>query len=292
MMNAYKLTRTVAAFEHIMPVARNGMHIVKAGHAKGQPNKGVTLAPEIIVERHKLPDHIYKTGTFDDIVVSDCHDDCGSYSKVTIGGDHMVAYDSIAYQLTKVHNKRFGLVWVDAHADINTAKTSVTGNKHGMVISNLMGLCNSIKGLYDISNNYLLPENIVYIGLRSVDPPEKDIIRENDIVNFSSDMVRLCGGAHHINYALQWVLKDCDHIHVSFDVDVIDPKQFPATGTPVKNGISYRQVTELTKRLYYDYRVKSMDLVEYDPEKDDKDFSCGMLATDIITSTFTNGYAF
>lgn len=270
---------------------KRGLNIVCSGHAKGQPNKGVAYAPSVIVDKFNLPDIVHKSNHYDDIHVTDSHRDCiDDYDTITIGGDHMIAYDSIAYQLTKIPNKKFGLVWVDAHSDINTYESSVTKNKHGMVVSNLMGIDNSINGPYDISNNYLMSENIAYVGLRSVDPPEKEFIKEYNINSITSDDINMGGGTFFINHVLQWKLRHCDHIHVSFDVDVMDPKIFPATGTPVPNGIDYRRVSEMTAQFYNDLRIKSMDLVEYDPSKDDKDFACGKIATDIITSSFTNSF--
>lgn len=280
------------AAEHLAPMAKRGIHIVRAGHASGQPNRGVEAAPSVIIDHHNLPMHLKNTGSYEHITVSDSYDDYDDYDKVTVGGDHMVAYDSIAYQLTRMKNTRLGVIWIDAHADINSERTSDTGNKHGMVLSSLMGRCDSVRGKYDVGDNPLLPENLVYVGLRSVDPPERSIINREGIANFNSDMVNLTGGSFHINCALLWYLRDCDHIHVSFDVDVMDPKQFPATGTPVPGGISFRCASQMAHRLFNDHRVRSMDLVEYDPLMDDKDLTCGLMATDIITTTFTNGYSF
>lgn len=273
---------------------KRGLNIVRSGHAKGQPNGGVIHAPNVILEHFDLPGHIHNSNKYDDINVVDSHRECiDGYDTITLGGDHMVAYDSVSYQLTQVPSKKFGLIWIDAHADINTFTTSVTKNKHGMVVSNLLGLDDSVRGPYDIHNNLLRPGNIVYIGLRSVDPPEREIMNELGIKAVSSEFINLGGGTIFIKHALDWILRDCDHIHVSFDVDVMDPHIFPATGTPVPDGINdYRKVSEITSILYNDLRVRSMDLVEYDPTMDDVEYSCGLLATDILTSSFTNTYSF
>lgn len=292
MAHAYKLLRNTNIINNLLPSMTNGLHIVKAGYARGQPNTGVTKAPSVIIDHHNLPYHIGKAGIFDDIAISSFYQDYKNYKKVTIGGDHMVAYDSIAYQLTKIKNKKFGLIWVDAHADINTFLTSVTGNKHGMVVSNLMGMCNSIEGSFDISKNYLLPENIVYIGLRSIDLPEREILDRYDIVYYTADELYSYPTNFLVEFSLKQTLGHCEHIHVSFDVDVINPLEFNATGTPVPNGISFNTANKMCKSFFRDDRVKSMDLVEYDPDKDDETYSCGLLATDLIVTTFTNGYAF
>lgn len=280
---------------HLFRSVSRGLNIVKSPFVFGQRNVGPSKAPTILLDIHNLKGHIEASNTYYDIIVSDRHGTVDEeYDTITIGGDHMVAYDSISYQLTKTPSKKFGLIWIDAHTDINTQHTSLTNNKHGMVVSNLMGLDDCIVGPFDDfkkKGNVLDPQNIVYIGARDIDPGEQHIINEHDI-NVLGSPGSPGSMANHVTHALQWLLKDCDHIHVSFDVDVMDPATFPATGTPVANGIGFRTVTEMTKILYHDTRVRSMDLVEYDPEKDDRNYTCGLLATDIITSTFTNNYAF
>jgi arginase len=282
MLHAYKLKRS---FPALAPAFKRGLNIIKSGHANGQPNKGVIRAPSILLDHHNLIERIEKSCKYDDIAVTNTHGYFDDYVHLTIGGDHMVAYDSIAYQLSKIDNKRFGLVWIDAHSDINTIDTTNSFNKHGMVVSNLMKIDNTIKKKCEF--NKLLSENIVYIGLRDVEQKERYLIDEYGIENVSSHEIHMMGIQCYINWALQCVLKDCDHIHISFDVDVMDPSIFPATGTPVPDGLSYKHVMDCARIINNDLRVKSMDIVEYDPSKDDKEYSCGLLCNDIIVSTLT-----
>lgn len=270
-----------------VPFTKRGLNIIRSPHAFGQPNKGVISAPDILLKYHNLVDIIEDTKTYEDIKITNDYESCEyHYDNLTIGGDHMVAFDSIAYQLSKINNKRFGLVWIDAHADINTRDTTNTNNKHGMVISNLMKIDDSID-TNNVMFEKLLPHNIVYIGLRDVEQKEVDIINEHKIEHCSSEQIHRAGAQRFIDYALKWILHDCDHIHVSFDVDVMDPKLFPATGTPVDNGLSYRHVMDITNTLKNDLRVKSMDIVEYDPSMDHVEFPCGALCNSIITSVLT-----
>ena len=287
MQHAYKLTRMLPLnyITKTVPYYKNGLNIIKAGHANGQPNMGVKQGPNVLLDYHNLYRAIESTGTYDDIVVTDTHGGYDNYDHLTIGGDHMIAFDSIAYQLSMHESKRVGVIWIDAHADINTKSTTNSFNKHGMVVSNLMKIDDSIYTHH--SFNALLPENIVYVGLRDVEPKEQELIDEFKIENCSSDQIHMSGVYHYLYHALKWTLKDCDHIHVSFDVDVMDPIIFPATGTPVDKGLDYNQVMEITRILKNDHRVKSMDMVEYDPTKDDDRYSCGLMCNDIILSTLT-----
>jgi arginase len=133
-----------------------------------------------------------------------------------------------------------------------------------MVVSGLMGL-QSFWGEM-IKKGYELPfKNIVYIGVHDQDDYEKDFVAKNDIKFYTRDDVRKYGTAEIVNLVLREDLSHVDNIHVSFDVDVMDPFVFPCTGVPVPDGLSFDEVTNLMGYISSDHRVKSLDVVEFNP---------------------------
>ncbi|KAI0690578.1 hypothetical protein BC835DRAFT_1363861, partial [Cytidiella melzeri] len=159
----------------------------------------------------------------------------GGYAKegvlpVTLGGDHSLAMGTISGTLEQYPDAC--VIWVDAHADINTALTTDTGNIHGMPVSFLLGLGPAISEFSWIKP-VLKPNHIVYIGLRDVDAGEKRILKENGIKAFSMHEVDRYGIGHVVEMALDHVNPTRERpIHLSFDVDALDPTVAPSTGTP------------------------------------------------------------
>lgn len=177
---------------------------------------------------------------------------------INIGGDHSMAISTVASSLNKY--KDLKVIWIDAHPDINTFKNSKTKNYHGMPLSFLTGLDYNPK--FSFIKNILPMKNILYIGIRDIDDFEKKIINEKKInyisvqdirKNFKSSMVK-------INNFI-----DDSPIHVSFDVDAIDPKYLPCTGTPVKNGLNIKESKNLMKYLEK-YNLVTIDITELNLE--------------------------
>jgi arginase len=178
---------------------------------------------------------------------------------ITIGGDHSIAMSTIGSSLQKYKNLK--VVWVDAHSDINTPESSLTNNIHGMPLSVLMGNSN----LIDIPVK-LKKENLTYIGIRDLDAYEKNFIENENISLFTSSYVQKYG-IHHV--VEQMNITENDTIHLSIDVDVIDPSIFKATGTPVQCGISPEHINLLIQ--YLKPNIVSSDIVEYNPLISDLD---------------------
>lgn len=183
---------------------------------------------------------------------------------LTIGGDHSVAAGSLSAILRSRPDTC--VVWVDAHADINTDKTSSSGNMHGMPVAMLMQMMakEDTPGwdwIYDVPK--LKPARIVYIGLRSVDDGEKKFLQQYGIHAYSMSQV----DEHGIGKVCAMALEDvdpynCRPIHLSLDVDGIDPYYTPSTGTPVEGGLSLRECRYICETLASTKRLCSMDLVE------------------------------
>ena len=272
---ACALERTVAL--GLCNSFKNNLRIFNAPITKGQHYKGVDKAGSILLNDYNLVNRLTATGEFGTISVHDSpdpektlindilkHTDCQSDMVLSLGGDHLMSFYSIAAQLIRAGPGNLGVVWCDAHTDINTQKTSITGNKHGMVVAALMGL-ESFWG-ERISDKYkLLPENIVYVGTRDVDPPEQEMLQKYNIKCYTSEQIKKWGVYQIMNKVLYQDLAHVPLLHLSHDVDVMDPSEFPCTGTVVKDGLSVAESVTINRWMRNDTRLWSMDLVEYNP---------------------------
>jgi len=185
---------------------------------------------------------------------------------LTLGGDHSLAIGSIAGMCSAYPD--LTVVWVDAHADINTPITSPTGNIHGMPIAFLMGLIDSskIRG-FEWLKPCLKPSNLVYVGLRDVDSGERKILAEHGIQAFSMHEVDKYGISKVMEMALDHINPDRSKpIHLSFDVDGIDPGIVPSTGTRVRGGLNWREARYICETLHQTNKLVGMDVVEVNPD--------------------------
>jgi len=187
---------------------------------------------------------------------------------VTMGGDHSLAIGSISAAVEH-WGKDLGIVWVDAHADINTETTSGSGNIHGMPLAFLCGLMKGQVPGFEWFKPCLDPSRIVYIGLRHVDFHEKFLIRDNNIKAFSLREVDKYGIGKVMDMALAY-LNPHPHrkipIHLSFDIDSIDPFVCPSTGTRAGGGLSYREGCFICETVSETGCLVGLDLVELNPD--------------------------
>lgn len=198
---------------------------------------------------------------------------------LTIGGDHSISMGTIAEILK--YDDNVGIIYFDAHTDINTELTSPTQNAHGMVLSALCGMCtsnlNKIRG-----NNILKQDNIFWIGTRSIDEDEKNNIKHPTNI-YSCARIQQIGFASTLDEILGKILeKGLKHIHVSFDIDVMDPNIIPATGVRVQGGLAIEDCMVFIEWLSNLPQICSIDFVEYNPLLDDKDFSSGKWCVNTI----------
>ena len=189
-----------------------------------------------------------------------------------LGGDHSIAMGSLAGILRA--RPRTGVLWVDAHADLNTPATSRTGNMHGMPLGMLMegmGVNHkSIPGcewLAEEGAPKLKSDSLVYIGLRDVDNEEKKVIKDLGITAFTMFDIDKLGIGKVMEMAMQHLLKnDSDRpIHLSYDIDAADPSIAPATGTSVIGGLNYREAHYVAEATVASGLLASADLVEFNP---------------------------
>jgi arginase len=179
---------------------------------------------------------------------------------LTIGGDHSIALSSLNASLAIDPNLK--VIWVDAHADINTFETSPSGNLHGMPLAFLFGIM-QVDSEKTSWINRLKPENLVYIGLRDVDPGEQHSLDELGIKYFTAEDVANTGIDKVLLDTYSYLnMDETTNLHLSFDVDGVDPKYFPATGTPVSKGLSLNDAKSIIQTAFKNYHVLGFDLVE------------------------------
>lgn len=181
---------------------------------------------------------------------------------VTIGGDHSLAMGTISGTLSQYPDAC--IVWIDAHADINTVESTTSGNIHGMPVSFLLGLSKISE--FDWVKADLKPNKIVYIGLRDVDAGEKRILKDNNIKAFSMHEVDKYGIGKVVELALDHVNPNRDlPIHLSFDVDALDPSVAPSTGTPVRGGLTFREGHYICEAIHETGLLVAFDIMEVNP---------------------------
>jgi len=185
---------------------------------------------------------------------------------VTLGGDHSLAMGTISGTLSQ--HPDACVIWVDAHADINTIETTDSGNIHGMPVSFLLGLSSLPE--YTWLTPILKPSNIVYIGLRDVDAGERKILKEHGIKAFSMHEVDRWGIGKVVEMALDYVNPKRDKpIHLSFDVDALDPSVAPSTGTPVRGGLTFREGHYICEAVWETGLLAAFDIMEVNPYLED-----------------------
>jgi arginase len=183
----------------------------------------------------------------------------------------------------KENNKKLGVIWVDAHADMNTAESTPSGNIHGMPLSVSMGI--GVDELTSIGGDFTKvdPENVVIIGVRSVDQGERELIRELGVKVFSMHEIDELGIAAVMSDIKEYLLPKVDHLHVSFDVDSTDPSVAPGVGTPVPGGLTYREAHFIMESLVATRKIGSLEIAEVNPVLDTVN-SSAQFAVGIATS--------
>ncbi len=180
---------------------------------------------------------------------------------IFLGGDHSASIGSIG---GITHESDCGLIWVDAHGDFNTPETSITGNIHGMALAILCG--RGPKELVDVGRTgpKLKPEQVVLIGPRELDDIERQNLKDSGCTIFTMHDIDARGMSRIIDQGLE-KLSCCDHIHVSLDMDSIDPNEAPGVGTPVAGGLTYREAQLLMEIISDTGRLRSLDIMETNP---------------------------
>ena len=216
---------------------------------------------------------------------------------LVISGDHSNAGGTIAGIKEAFPDLRLGVVWIDAHADLHSPYTSPSGNMHGMPLATALGMDNTEKQINppkDMTTRTwnklkgdpprVLPEDLVFIGVRSTEDPEDHIIQKFHIPNFPTQQLRT-EGVKSILQKVQEHLSNCDMVYVSFDVDSMDPTVSRGTGTPVDGGLTEDEARELLAGIAQWPKVSALEFTEINPLLDDKGNSMGEVAFRLLKNT-------
>ena len=194
----------------------------------------------------------------------------GGAVPLVLGGDHSIAAGSVsasAEWVRESRNRPLGLIWVDAHGDMNTPATTSSGNVHGMPLAALLG--DEPAELAAIGPSpAVLPEHTVLLGVRNLDTREKRAIRDSGVHVFTMKEIDRDGIARIAEQAISLASNGTGGIHVSFDLDVCDPTVAPGVGTPVKGGLDYREAHALMELVSDARQLVALDLVEVNPTLD------------------------
>ncbi|KAF2115207.1 hypothetical protein BDV96DRAFT_493168 [Lophiotrema nucula] len=287
---------------------RDDLGVVAVGFSGGQTKAGVDAAPMALIEAgiiQQLEEDLEYKVTYDgqvhnfseilpaedppyrnmkqpkfcSAVTKEVSEQVYKYAKdgklvLTLGGDHSIAIGTIsgtARAIRERFSRELAVIWVDAHADINTPETSESGNIHGMPVAFLTGLATEdrpeVFGWLE-PHHRLSTTKLVYIGLRDIDKGEKKILKEHGIKAFSMHDIDRHGIGKVMDMALGWIGRDTP-IHLSFDVDALDPMWAPSTGTPVRGGLTLREGDFIAECVAETGSLIALDLVEVNPSLDE-----------------------
>jgi arginase len=206
---------------------------------------------------------------------------------IVLGGDHSIAVGSISAQALH-HRERgrpVGLVWVDAHADMNTPETTPSGNIHGMPLAVCLGF--GAKPLVELAGDRpaLDARHVAIVGARDLDRAERDVVRRSGVRVFTMSEIDERGMATCMEEALARATDGTAGVHLSFDLDAVDPEVAPGVGTPVAGGLTYREAHLACEKVAHTGRLLGLDIVELNPILDESNRTA-KLAVELILSAF------
>jgi arginase len=244
-------------------------------------NAGVPI-PEVVASRQEARDLEAVRSVCEEVarraeaIVSD------GLFPIFLGGDHSIAIGTVSGVAQGRAGARTGVIWLDAHADFNTPETSPSGNVHGMPLATLTG--RGHPSLVEIGGPApsVRAEDVVLIGLRSLDLEERNLLREAGAKVYTMKEIDAYGVARVVRQALK-DLSHLDRVHLSFDLDALDPEVAPGVGTPVRGGLTYREAHLVMELINEAGIVTSLDVVEVNPILDVKNGTAA-LAVELMES--------
>lgn len=243
--------------------------------------------PKCIKEKSKenLKKNLDSINTFD----KDLYDTCLKVKEnnkfpLVIGGDHSIAIASSLASLKK--EKSLGIIWIDAHGDYNTFETTRSGNLHGLPLAAVNDNCELLTDFH--KDNFYNHKNTVIVGGRDIDPWEMPNLEKDGIKIFTTEDIKKLGVKRVMDEAIKIASNGTNGIHISYDIDVIDPVLAPGVSVPAKDGISVEEAFLILDELINNKdKIKSMDLVEFNPLKDKED-KTKKIAVDILKKVIKN----
>lgn len=202
---------------------------------------------------------------------------------LVLGGDHSIAIGTIAG--VAKHYNNMGVIWYDAHGDLNTAETSPSGNIHGMPLAVSLGIGHPL--LINVAgySPKIKPDNVVIIGARALDEGEKALIREKGIKVYTMHEIDRIGMSKVMEETISYLKDKTDGVHLSVDLDGLDPHEAPGVGTPVAGGLTYRESHLAMEMLAEACFITSAEFVEVNPILDEKNKTASM-AVALMASLF------
>lgn len=256
-----------------------GLEVIDTGNLNGPANP---WQPPVDGYRH-LPEVVTWNRLVMDAVLAQLRE---GRLPVLMGGDHCLGLGSITAVARHCRDtgRKLRILWLDAHADFNTSDVTPSGNVHGMPVSCLCGLGPKELTHLGGASPAIVPAEIRQIGIRSVDQGEKRLVKEYGLDIYDMRYIDEIGMKRAMEEALEGIDEDT-HVHVSFDVDFLDPSIAPGVGTTVPGGPNYREAQLVMEMIADTGRLGSLDIVELNPAFDDHNRT-GKLAVDLVESLF------
>ena len=200
---------------------------------------------------------------------------------LVLGGDHSVALGTLG-GLARRHGAQGGVIWLDAHGDLNTPATSPSGNVHGMPLAAALGLAGDGFVHSELDLPALDPGHVALVGVRSLDPPEQELLKSSGVRVFTMSEIDRIGIERALQESLERV-RGAAFVHVSLDLDVLDPEIAPGVGTPVRGGLTYREAHLALELVAESGLAGSLEVVEVNPILD-RENTTAALAVELVAS--------
>jgi arginase len=267
-------------------IANVGARIAALGYSVNDRGDIPVPIPEVIGVQNRHARYAREIGEVCEILCQRVRDSLLSgHFALSLGGDHSLASGSIAGVASAMRgwNRPLGLLWIDAHADMNTPESTLSGNVHGMPLACVLG-----KGPAElVAVGGFSPKiecrRCAVIGLRNLDEREKDIVKQSGVHAFTMKDIDRRGMAAIMEEALALICDGDAALHVSFDMDGVDPAVSPGVGTPVRGGLSYREAHLAMEMVADSQRLAALDVVEVNPILDHQN-STAILGCELILS--------
>ena len=207
---------------------------------------------------------------------------------IILGGDHSISLGSASGVANAVQSP--GIIWFDAHTDFNTSETSPSGNIHGMILGALCGYGNPEVGdaaLVNVAGGgpHIDPRRVVIVGARDIDPGERTLLKASGVHIFTMADIDRLGMDHVTRKAITLASEGAPGIHVSFDLDGVDPNDAPGVGTPVPGGMTWREAHLAMELVADSGKLLSLDLVEVNPILDERNRTADLAAQLALSAT-------
>jgi arginase len=267
-------------------IANVGGRIAALGYIVNDQGDIPVPIPEVIGVRNQHARYAHEIGEVCEVLCCKVRDSLLSeHFALSLGGDHSLAAGSIAGTAGAMRSlhRSLGLLWIDAHADMNTPESTLSGNVHGMPLACVLG-----RGPSELTNIGGFSPKIDFnrcavIGLRNLDEREKDIVKKSGVHAFTMKDIDRRGMAAVMEEALAVICDGGAALHLSFDMDGVDPSISPGVGTPVRGGLSYREAHLAMEMVSDSRRLVALDMVEVNPILD-RENSTAILGCELILS--------